>query len=181
MDPTQYGSGTNPQYPPQQPSEGYPYQPAGGYTQPDGTPPAGAYQPTPGYPPQGDQGQYGQYGQQPYPPSPAYPPQQPYGAPSAPAYPYAPPAPMPVSTNGFSIASLICSVLGISLLGVIFGHVALSQIKNSNGMQGGRGLAIAGLIIGYIELALAILFVVFIVLIGAFAASNPGAFPTATP
>jgi Domain of unknown function (DUF4190)/Septum formation len=46
-------------------------------------------------------------------------------------------------TNGFAIASLIFGVLGGILLSVIFGLVALSQIKRRN--QGGKGLAIAGL------------------------------------
>jgi hypothetical protein len=53
-------------------------------------------------------------------------------------------------TNGFAIASLICSLLCISLLGIIFGHVGLSQINRNR--EGGRGLAVAGLILGYIGL-----------------------------
>jgi len=78
-----------------------------------------------GQPPQQDQwGQQppGQWGQQ---PSPApYPPQR-------------------QGTNGFAIASLIFGLLGGILLSVIFGFVALSQIKRRN--QGGKGMAIAGL------------------------------------
>jgi hypothetical protein len=46
-------------------------------------------------------------------------------------------------TNGFAIASLIFGLLGGILLSVIFGFVALSQIRKRG--QGGRGLAIAGL------------------------------------
>jgi hypothetical protein len=53
-------------------------------------------------------------------------------------------------TNGFAIASLICSLLCVSLLGIIFGHVGLSQINRNR--EGGRGLAVAGLILGYIGL-----------------------------
>lgn len=64
----------------------------------------------------------GQWGQQPPPP---YPP------------------PGQGGTNGFAIASLIFGLLGGVLLSVIFGFVALSQIKRRG--QGGRGLAIAGL------------------------------------
>ncbi len=59
-----------------------------------------------------------------------------------------------VSTSGWAIASLVCSLLGFSLLGVIFGHIALNQINRANGQMQGRGLAIAGLILGYIPLAL---------------------------
>lgn len=58
------------------------------------------------------------------------------------------------STNGLAIASLICAFFFFPL-GIIFGHVALSQIKKNN--QGGSGLATAGLIISY----LALLFVLF--------------------
>jgi len=60
-------------------------------------------------------------------------------------------------TNGFAIASFVCSLF-INILGIIFGHVALSQIKRTN--EGGQGLAIAGLIIGYISLGIVILAVI---------------------
>jgi len=75
------------------------------------------------------------------------------------------------STSGWAIASLVCSLLGISLLGVIFGHVALSGINKSNGMVGGKGLAIAGLILGYIPLAFEVFFGCLLVL-GLFATSG---------
>lgn len=56
--------------------------------------------------------------------------------------------------NGLAIASLVCSIAGIlflsipSVLGVIFGFVARSQIRRSNGTQSGDGLALAGVIVG---------------------------------
>lgn len=66
--------------------------------------------------------------------------------------PSAVPAPQPQvaggSTNGMAIASLILSVVGASVLGVIFGHVAISQIDKTG--QEGRALAIAGLVVGYV-------------------------------
>lgn len=40
-----------------------------------------------------------------------------------------------------------------SILAVIFGHVALGQIKKAEGRQTGRGMAIAGLVLGYIGVA----------------------------
>ena len=61
-------------------------------------------------------------------------------------------------TNGFAIASLVCSLICINFLGIIFGHVALSQIKRTN--EGGQGLAVAGLIIGYLSLGVAILLII---------------------
>ena len=61
-------------------------------------------------------------------------------------------------TNGFAIASLVCSLICINVLAIIFGHVALSQIKRTN--EGGQGLAVAGLIIGYLSLGVLILVII---------------------
>lgn len=99
------------------------------------------------------------------------------GSTGAPVYAAAPTGaptyyPAPVRTNGFAIASLVLGLLGCgSILAVIFGHVALGQIRRANGAEGGRGLAIAGLILGYIGLAIAILYLVLII---AVASSDPG-------
>jgi hypothetical protein len=68
-------------------------------------------------------------------------------------------------TNGFAIASLVLSLTCCGgILAVIFGHVALGQIKR-RGAEG-RGLAIAGLIIGYVGLAFTVLYILFWVVIG---------------
>lgn len=60
-----------------------------------------------------------------------------------------------------AIASLILGILWLywlgSLLAIIFGHVALQQIQRSHGSSTGRGMAIAGLILGYIGIAVLIL------------------------
>jgi hypothetical protein len=128
--------------------------------------PSSPYQP---YPPQ-EQPPY----QGSYPPPP--PPQQPsgYAQPYSPQYAqqYAPsPGYAPVGpTSGMAIASLVCSLLGIGLVGVILGHLALNEINKSNGYTQGRGLAIAGLIIGYLQIAagvIVILFFIFGILIAA--------------
>ena len=64
----------------------------------------------------------------------------------------------PTKTNGLAVASLVCSAVlfftcGVgSIIGVILGHISLGQIKRDG--TGGRGLAIAGLVIGYILIAL---------------------------
>jgi hypothetical protein len=85
----------------------------------------------------------------PAPPAPAPVYQQPYGA--YPTAPYSPP------TNGLAVASLAAGILWLSWLGsaaaVVFGHVALKQIQSSGGRQGGYGLAVAGLVLGYMGLA----------------------------
>jgi hypothetical protein len=41
---------------------------------------------------------------------------------------------------------------------VIFGHIALGQIKESGGRESGRGFAIAGLALGYMGLAWLLVF-----------------------
>jgi Domain of unknown function (DUF4190) len=65
-------------------------------------------------------------------------------------------------TNGLAIASLVCSCVGFvlfvpALLGIIFGFVARSQIRQSGGTQGGDGLAIAGIIVGFAWIALLVM------------------------
>jgi hypothetical protein len=42
----------------------------------------------------------------------------------------------------------------------VFGHIALHQIKRSMGQQTGRGMAIAGLVCGYVGLLLVVLLIV---------------------
>jgi hypothetical protein len=67
-------------------------------------------------------------------------------------------------TSGKAIASLILSIVWVyglgSILGIIFGHIARSEIKNSKGTLTGAGLALAGLIIGYITLGIVLLGIV---------------------
>ena len=97
---------------------------------------------------------------------PAPPPSQPSGPP--PGYPQGPPQQgygQPARTNGLAIASMILGIVWLcwlgSILAVIFGHVALGQIKNSGGTQTGRGFAIAGLILGYLGVVTLILSLIF--------------------
>ncbi|MEA2442170.1 MAG: hypothetical protein QOH76_3594 [Thermoleophilaceae bacterium] len=86
------------------------------------------------------------------PPPPAPPPYAPSFTPS----PY-PPVQYAPETNGLAVASLVAGVLWVvwlgSFLAVAFGHTALSQIKQSGGRQTGTGLAIAGLVMGYLGVA----------------------------
>jgi hypothetical protein len=62
-------------------------------------------------------------------------------------------------TNGLAVASFVCSfffwLFGIgAVLGIVFGFVSRSQIKHSAGIQRGKGLALAGIIIGFASLLL---------------------------
>ncbi|GAA1535763.1 DUF4190 domain-containing protein [Nocardioides humi] len=95
------------------------------------------------------------------------PPNQPYGQPAAP-YGYTPPP----ATNGMAIASLVVSIVSLvvcagftGFIGAILGHVAKSQMKRTN--EQGGGLALAGIIVGWLGFALfivgAVLFVALVV------------------
>jgi hypothetical protein len=58
--------------------------------------------------------------------------------------------------NRMAVASLVLSLLWLfglgSVLAVVFGHIALKQIRESNEL--GRGLAIGGLAMGYLGTAI---------------------------
>ena len=83
-----------------------------------------------------------------------------------------PMAGLPVETSGKAIASLICSLffffLPASIIGVILGHLSLSDIRKSAGRLKGEGMAIAGLVLGYGGVA----FVPILLIIAAIAIPN---------
>ncbi|MFC9559314.1 DUF4190 domain-containing protein [Agromyces sp. NPDC056965] len=93
-----------------------------------------------------------------------------YGQPAAPAYGQPAPAygqpayaQAPAGkTNVLAIVSLV-SAFFVSLAAVITGHIALSQIKKTG--EQGRGLAIAGLIIGYVGLAAGLIWIIVVIAI----------------
>jgi len=107
------------------------------------------------------------------PPPPESPAGQPYAAPQYGAqYPmqqgYAPVYVPAAKTNGFSIASLVLGILWISWIGsilaLVFGYVAKAQIDRSGGLQSGRGMAIAGIVLGWIGVGFLVLFIVFAII-----------------
>ena len=70
----------------------------------------------------------------------------------------------PAETNPLAIISLVFGILGWvalpflgALIAVITGHIARGQIRESRGEYQGDGLAMAGLILGYLSLALILL------------------------
>jgi Domain of unknown function (DUF4190) len=97
------------------------------------------------------------------------PPPPPAGAPSAPwqspppgwsppgtGYPGAVPI---VSTSGLAVAALVtglffwCFVIP-GVVAVILGNLALEQIADSNGAKRGRGMAIAGIVLGWVGIGI---------------------------
>lgn len=92
------------------------------------------------------------------------------GARSQPGMPYYS-GPLAISTNPLAIASLVCSIGSWFILpivgaiaGVVLGHVALSQIRRSDGTQDGHGMAVTGLVVGYIHLAIVPIIIVLVIL-----------------
>jgi len=84
-------------------------------------------------------------------PSAGAPPVQPPGAPPA----------GPAPTSGKAIASLVLGLCGLlcgiaAIVGLIFGIVALSDIKKSGGRLEGRGLATAGIVVSVVVLILSL-------------------------
>lgn len=69
----------------------------------------------------------------------------------------APSIPGEAQTSGKAIASLICGILFFimpsAIVAIVMGHLSLSDIKRSAGRLGGRGMALAGLVLGYAGLS----------------------------
>ncbi|HMQ25051.1 MAG TPA: DUF4190 domain-containing protein [Acidimicrobiales bacterium] len=86
----------------------------------------------------------------------------PYGAPMAPVR----------TTNGMAIGSLVCGLLGFltcvsAIVAVILGHIARKQIRESGGTQQGEGMAMAGLILGYVVIGLGVLYLILVMVVAA--------------
>jgi hypothetical protein len=76
----------------------------------------------------------------------------------------------PTETNALAIVSLVFGIIGWTLMplignlvAIICGHIARSQIRQSHGAQQGDGLALAGLILGYLGLLLGVLVVMLVI------------------
>jgi hypothetical protein len=84
-------------------------------------------------------------------------------------YSYQPMPYQPQPTNGLAVAALVLGIVWIfwigSALAIVFGHVALGQIRQRN--QSGKGMAVAGLVLGYVGAGTFALFVVLPLLLGA--------------
>ncbi|QVT81512.1 hypothetical protein ENKNEFLB_03922 [Nocardioides aquaticus] len=68
------------------------------------------------------------------------------------------------ATNGLAIASMVLGILWLywvgSILALVFGYVARAQIKRSHGQQVGGGMAVAGIVLGWIGIGIALVFVI---------------------
>jgi type IV pilus assembly protein PilA len=86
--------------------------------------------------------------------------------------PISPPVAGHPPTSGKAIASLVCGIftffLPASIAAIILGHISLSEIRKSAGRIGGQGIAITGLVLGY----LGIVIIPFILIVAAIAIPN---------
>jgi hypothetical protein len=129
---------------------------------------------------------------QPNPPDQRYPVPVVPSAPPVSPIPYGHPYPPPqfvvapnVPTSGWATAALVLGILGVlggwcllglpCLVAVVAGHVGLNDTKD--GAKGGRGLAVAGLVLGYVFVVPWALFFLF----GGLGAAMTAVTPTATP
>ena len=80
-------------------------------------------------------------------------------------------APLRPATNGLAIAAMVLGILWLywigSVLALVFGYIAKNQIDRAGGTQGGRGMAIAGIVLGWVGVG-----VLTIVIIAAVASSS---------
>jgi hypothetical protein len=154
--PQQPENWSDPTAQPAQPAQpGPPAQPAYDPSAYPGGDPASAYPGYPGYP-AGPQGAYPAYG---YPMMPARP------------------------TNGLAIASMVVSILAavglcmyglggwIGIVGAILGHVARRQTRERG--DAGEGMALAGIIVGWIAAGIALIATGIIVAAIIWAANQP--------
>ena len=147
-------------YPPQQPP---PPQQPGSWQDPSWPPPQ-AEQP----PPYADPYGAGAVTSPGYPVPPGYPP-------AYPGYGYGGPMMAPARTNPLAIAAMVLALCGLGCgitapVGAIMGHVARGQIRRTG--EGGAGMALAGIIVGWILTGLILIYVVVMVIVIIYAARH---------
>jgi len=78
----------------------------------------------------------------------------------------------PPTTSGKAVGSLICGFLFFcfpaAIVAIVLGHLSLSEIRKSAGRLKGQGIAVAGLVLGY----LGVVMIPFILIIAAIAIPN---------
>ena len=111
-----------------------------------------------------------------YPPPPSDEPDATRRYPPPPPSGYPPPPPPPVyqsgsgRTNGMAIASLVLGILGWlylipAILALVFGYIARGQIRERG--EQGMGLAVAGIVLGWVWIGLAVIVIVLLIILAA--------------
>jgi len=83
--------------------------------------------------------------------------------------------PKAAKTDGVSVASFLAAILGLvglfttgwlflagMIAAIVLGFIGMSRVRHSGGQLSGRGWAIAGVVLGFLELLLLILGVLFV-------------------
>lgn len=67
-------------------------------------------------------------------------------------------------TNGMAIASLVLGIVWVygigSILALVFGYLGKNQIDASQGRETGRGMAVAGIVLGWIGVGLLVIVII---------------------
>lgn len=78
------------------------------------------------------------------------------------------PPPAYRTTSAMAVVSLVFGIAAWCVLpvvgaivAIVCGHVARGEIRRSQGQQEGDGLAVAGLVLGYVQLAFGVVLVLF--------------------
>ena len=83
-----------------------------------------------------------------------------------------PGVPIAPETSGLAIGSLVCGILFFflpsAIAAIVMGHISRAEIRRSGGRKTGDGMALAGLVLGYIGVAV----IPFILIIAAIAIPN---------
>ncbi|MFZ5987602.1 MAG: DUF4190 domain-containing protein [Bacillota bacterium] len=92
--------------------------------------------------------------------------------------------PVQVKTNSYAIASMVLGIVSIPLvcccyigvitgiLAVIFGFLARNKIKSSYGAEKGEGMALAGIITGFVAIGLVIVLLIIAFAGGGFSSTE---------
>ena len=79
---------------------------------------------------------------------------------------------VPRQTSGLAVASLVSGILGWtflpllgSLVAILTGHLARGEIRRANGQLDGDGLAVAGLVLGWIAIGIGVLTLLLVVFV----------------
>jgi Domain of unknown function (DUF4190) len=96
--------------------------------------------------------------------------------PTYPAYAYGAPMPIGQKTNSLAITAMVLALTGLacgltSPIGAIMGHVARRQIRQRG--EGGDGMALAGIIVGWILTGLWLAYIAFLIVMIVLAARTP--------
>jgi len=77
-------------------------------------------------------------------------------------------------TDGYAVASLISAIVGVPIVPIVLGVMARNRIAESGGLKDGGGLAVAGIIIGALQIViwLIVIFAIIGVAVGTSAVAS---------